>query len=155
MVNSKSLLVNISGMRRAGVTTACARVARCLNGMGFNTVVVTTKTARECTDFSDDVVLGKYNGVDVVLFDKHFFTESAARRNLHNQLWSFADVLPDLSVLMTPAESPNDRHKAYLQLPHMHYGTSNHHIVDTKGNDGQLYAAGNIKALILREMSHA
>ena len=155
MRNSKPLLVNVSGMRYAGVTCACQRVARCLNGMGFNTVIVKTSTARDCTDFSDDLVLGKYNGHDVVLFDKHFYTESAARRNLHTHIWKFTDALPDISVLMSPSSSANDRHQVYLKLPHSHYGTSNHHIVSTKGHDGQLYAAGNIKKLILREMSRA
>lgn len=155
MRNSKPLLVNVSGMRYAGVSVACSRVATCLNGMGFNTVIVKTSTARECTDFSDDLVLGKYNGVDVVLLDKHFYTESAARRNLHNQLWSFTDALPDLSVLMSPAESNNDKHKAYLNLPHSHFGTTNHHVVSTQGKDGRLYAAGNIKRLILKELSRA
>lgn len=155
MRKSKPLLVNISGMRHAGVTSACERIARCLTGMGFNTVVVKTATGRDCSEFSDDLVLGKYNDVDVVLFDKHFFTESAARRNLHNQLWSFADDLPDLSLLMSPAESINERHKVYLELPHAHYGTSNHHVISTKGRDGKLYAAGNMKALIIKELRHA
>lgn len=155
MRNSKPLLVNVSGMRHVGVTGACQRVARCLNGMGFNTVVVKTSTGRDCTDFSDDLVLGKYNGCDVVLFDKHFYTESAARRNLHTQLWSFTDALPDISILMSPSESDNDKHKAYLKLPHSHYGTNNHHVVSTQGRNGKLYAAGNIKKLILGEMSRA
>lgn len=152
----KPLLVNISGMRSAGVSCACDRVARCLNGMGFNTVVVKTSTLRECIKFSDDVVLGKYNGVHVVLFDKHFFTESAARQRLRNDLWIEGDDnTPDLSVLMTPCNSPKDRHKIYLQMTPNHYGTDNHHIISTKGANGKLFAAGNIKALILKDLRRA
>lgn len=150
------MLVNISGMRRAGVTVACDRVARSLNGMGFNTVVVKTSTSHECLKFSDDVVLGKYRGVSVVIFDKHFFTESAARRGLRNELWIEDDNnVPDLSILMTPDTSPKDRHKIYLKMPTEHYGTDNHHVISTNGKNGKLFAAGNIKALILREMRRA
>lgn len=152
---AKPLLVNISGMRHVGVTCACERVSRCLKGMGFNTVIVNTTTGRECINFSDDLALGKYDGVDVVLFDKHFYAESAARRGLHQSMWNFEDALPDISILMSPAASKNDRHKVYLQLPHSHYGTSNHHIVSTKGDDGRLYAAGTIKSLVIRELNNA
>ena len=151
----KPLLVNINGMRGIGVTVACDRVARCLNGMGINTVVVSLKTGRECVEFTDNIVMGKYAGVDVVLFDKHFYTESAARRMMRSPLWCFdfdADALPHLSLLLSPKHSKKDRHKYYLDMLPAHFGTDNHHVitVDDKAY-AKLYAAGTIKQLILRE----
>lgn len=149
----KPLLVNISGMRSSGVSVACERVGISLNAMDINTVIVKLSTAKECISFSDDLVLGKYNGVDVVLFDKHFFTESAVRRSLKQPLWLMDDdASPDLSVLMTPKASDKDRHKNYLNLMLEHFGTDNHHVISTAGKNGKLYAAGNIKRLILKEL---
>lgn len=152
----KPLLVNINGMRGVGVTVACDRVARCLNGMGINTVVVSLNTGRECVIFADNIVMGKYAGVDVVLFDKHFYTESAARRQLRDALWRFdvdADALPHLSLLLSPKHSKKDRHKHYLTMMPAHFGTDNHHVITVDDNShAKLYAAGTIKQLILREL---
>ena len=149
------LLVSISGPRHVGVTSACDRISRCLNGMGFNTVIVRLTTAREVVNFDDNFLMGKYIGVDVILFDKHFNTESAARRRLETELWFDDSVELDLSVLIIPATSDKDRHLAYLKMRPAHFGTDNHHVVSSAGKDGQLYAAGNIKLLILKEMTDA
>ena len=149
------LLVNISGSRYVGITCACERIARCLTAMGFDTAIIKLTTAREVSEFEMNLSLDGFAGVDVILFDKHFYTETAARRGLGAGLWSDKDGMPDISVLMTPATSPKSRHETYLKMPIGHYGTDNHHIVSTKGANGRLYAAGNIKALILREMVNA
>jgi len=151
----KPLLVNISGMRGAGVSAACDRIQRCLNGQRINTVIVTLRSARDVKEFKDNLILNKYAGVRVVLFDKHFNTESAIRRRLNTELWFDDSVLPHISLLMSPATSTKDRHEAYLKIAKAHYGTDNHHVISTKGAYGKLYAAGNIKNLILRELSHA
>lgn len=149
---AKPLLVNISGMRRIGVSCACDRAARSLNTMGLNTVIIKLSTGGECADFADDLILGKYDGVHVVLFDKHFYTETAARRNLSHVRWHDDDIGLDLSVLLTPSQSHNDQHKAYFKIDQRHYGTPNHHVINVDGKHGKLYAAGNIKKLILREL---
>lgn len=152
---AKPLLVNVSGMRRVGVTSACDRVARSLNAMGFETIVVSLDSAREVMAFDDEIVLNGAGGVDIVIFDKHFYTETAARRGLKTAIWNDDDPTPDLSILMTPNHSPNDRHKDYLKLAQAHYGTDNHFVINTSTHDGKLYAAGNIRALILREIRRA
>lgn len=151
----KPLLVNISGMRYAGVTCACGRIERCLNAMGIRTEVVSLDSKRAVGAFELELLLKGYDGIDVILFDKHFYTETAARRGLNAALWIDSDGMPDISVLMSPAESPNERHKIYLQMPQAHYGTANHHVISTKGVNGKLFAAGNIKALIIKELRRA
>ena len=147
----KPLLVNVSGMRRSGVTTACERVMRCLNTQGINTVIVKLCTERQVLAFEDSFVLGMYKGVDVVLFDKHFYTETAARRSLRTEMWMDDSIEPHLSALIIPTDS-SSRH--YLDLNLVHYGTENHHIVKATGERGKLYAAGAIRHLIMRELSY-
>lgn len=151
----KPLLVNIAGMRYAGVTAACVRVMRCLNAMGIRTEISNLVSKNDVAAFELSLSLNAYDGVDVILFDKHFYTETAARRGLKTDLWIDRDAMPNISVLMSPAESPKERHKIYLQMPQAHYGTANHHVISTKGVNGKLFAAGNIKALILKELRRA
>lgn len=155
MANKKPLLVNISGSRYVGVTCACGRIERCLNAMGIRTEVISLDSKRAVGAFKLELLLKGYDGIDVILFDKHFYTETAARRGLNVALWVDEYGMPDISVLMSPATSINDHHKTYLTMSAAHYGTSNHHVISTTGTDGALFAAGNIKALILKELRRA
>lgn len=163
---SGPLLVNISGAAHIGVTTACDRVQRCLNAQGIITDVLTLERSIDVVNFDDDYLLGKYMHLDVILFDKHRHAEAAIKRRLIQSLWDSEGVVPDISVLLSSSidsynrdiRNRSDRrikvahHEAYLSTDKVHYGTRNHHVVSTDGKNGQLYAAGTIKSLILREL---
>lgn len=160
------LLININGAKRIGVTTACQRVARCLNEQGIITDVVMIERGIDAVTFADDYLLDKYKHLDVILFDKHRNTDSAVKRRLIQPLWFDDSVKPSLSVLLSCHSAVYKRfirhneskvnalaqHEAYLSCAKEHYGTSNHHVIDIDGKHGQLYAAGTIKSLILREL---
>lgn len=163
---SGPLLVNISGAAHIGVTTACDRVQRCLNAQGIITDVLTLERSIDVVNFDDDYWLGNYMHLDVILFDKHRHAEAAIKRRLIQSLWDEEGVKPDISILLScslgnyqrQVSNRSDKHKkvgqheTYLSTDKVHYGTRNHHVVDTDGKNGQLYAAGTIKSLILREL---
>jgi len=164
--SKKPLIVSVSGAPYSGVTTALGRVARCLTSQGITTSVVELNTRYEVLRFEDDYVMNRYNAVDVVLFDKHRNTESAAKQRRIKSLWEEDSVVPDLSVLMSCklksykqyiAQRPKSinmthRHESYIGLSDEHHGTLNHCVVPTDGKLGRLYAAGIIKTLILQEL---
>lgn len=164
--SKKPLIVSIVGAPHIGVTTACGRVQRCLNAQGVAAEVLTLDRNVDVMDFEDDYLLGNYMHLDVILFDKHRCVESAVKRRLRQTLWDDESVMPDLSVLLSSSMSwyqqalrdHSDRrkkatqHEAYLCIDRAHYGTRNHHMISLDGRDGQLYAAGTIKSLILREL---
>ncbi len=160
------LLINVSGAAHIGVTTACERVQRCLNAQGIITDVLNLARGIDVVNFDDDYVLGNYMHLDVILFDKHRNTDSAIKRRLIQPLWEEEGVTPDISVLLscTPDNYKRqicnridkrkkfEHHGYYLAINRDHYGTRNHHVVNIDGKNGQLYAAGTIKSLILREL---
>ena len=162
------LLVNINGAAHIGVTTACQRVAMCLNAQAISTEVINVRRGIEAVEFKDDYILDKYKHLDVILLDRHHYTASAIKRRLHQPLWVCQEesVMPSLSVLLSChgtvykrfIKSNEDKrtalghHDAYLSCRREHYGTPNHHVIDIDGKHGQLYAAGTIRSLILREL---
>lgn len=160
------LLVAINGAPHIGVTTACDRVARCLNEQGIITDVLTVERGVDAVNFKDDYLLDKYKHLGVILFDKHRNTESAVKRRLIQPLWFDDRVKPSISVLLSCHGDVYKRfirhneaklnalaqHEAYLSCNKEHYGTSNHFVIDIDGKHGQLYAAGTIKSLIMREL---
>lgn len=160
------LLINISGAPHIGVTTACERVQRCFNAQGIITDVITLDRGIDVVNFDDDYLLGNYGHLDVILFDKHRNADSAVKRCLIHPLWDTEGVIPDISVLLNCSIEDYQRrisnrcdkrkkaehHSGYLSINKEHYGTRNHHVVSTDGKNGQLYAAGTIKSLILREL---
>ncbi|AAZ18339.1 hypothetical protein Psyc_0476 [Psychrobacter arcticus 273-4] len=164
---SGPLLINVSGAAHIGVTTACDRVQRCLNAQGILTDVLSLERSIDVVNFDDDYVLGNYMHLDVILFDKHRNTDSAIKRRLIQPLWEEEGITPDISILLTcslanyqrQVSQRSDKHKkvaqheTYLTTDKVHYGTRNHHVVETDGKNGQLYAAGTIKSLILRELT--
>lgn len=171
MSNSKQkrkgpLLINVIGAAHIGVTTACDRVRRCLNAQGIITDVLSLERSIDVVNFDDDYLLGNYGHLDVILFDKHRHAEAAIKRRLIQSLWDEEGVIPDISILLSCAVGNYQRqirtrsdkrkkvaqHEAYLSIDKVHYGTRNHHVVNIDGKNGQLYAAGTIKSLILREL---
>lgn len=160
------LLINISGAAHIGVTTACGRVQRCLNAQGILTDVLTLERGIDVVNFDDDYALGNYMHLDVILFDKHRNADSAIKRRLIQPQWDEEGVTPDISILLSCSldnyhrqiRNRSDKHKkvgqheTYLSTEKAHYGTRNHYVVDIGGKNGQLYAAGTIKSLILREL---
>ena len=160
------LLINISGAPHIGVTTACERVQRCLNAQGIITDVIVLERGIDVVNFDDDYLLGNYGHLDVILFDKHRHAEAAIKRRLIQSLWDEEGVTPDISILLSCSLGNYQRqirnrnnkrqkmaqHEAYLSTDKVHYGTRNHHVVNIDGKNGQLYAAGTIKSLILREL---
>ena len=160
------LLINISGAPHIGVTTACERVQRCFNAQGIITDVITLDRGIDVVNFDDDYLLGNYGHLDVILFDKHRNAGSAVKRRLIHPLWDTEGVIPDISVLLncsledyqrrisnrSDKRKKAEHHSGYLSINKEHYGTRNHHVVSTDGKNGQLYAAGTIKSLILREL---
>ena len=160
------LLINISGAPHIGVTTACERVQRCLNAQGIITDVIVLERGIDVVNFDDDYLLGNYSHLDVILFDKHRNADSAVKRRMIQPLWDTERVVPDISVLLscTPdnykcqirnridKRKKFEHHGYYLAIDREHYGTRNHHVVNIDGKNGQLYAAGTIKSLILREL---
>lgn len=164
--NKQPLLININGAPHIGVTTACQRVARCLNEQGIVTDIVALERGIDSVNFEDDYILDKYKHVDVIIFDKHRNTESAIKRKLNQPLWFDDSVKPNISVLLSCHRTAykkfirhNEdkvkalgRHESYLSCAKEHYGTVNHHVIDIDGKHGHLYAAGTIKSLILREL---
>ena len=162
------LLVNINGASHIGVTTACHRVAMCLNAQAIMTDVINVPRGINAVEFEDDYILDKYKHLDVILLDRHHYTASAIKRRLHHPLWVWQEdsVMPSLSVLLSCHSNVYKRfirsnedertalghHEAYLSCVKSHYGTSNHHVLDVDGKHGHLYAAGAIKSLILREL---
>lgn len=160
------LLINVSGAPHIGVTTACERVQRCLNAQGIITDVIVLERGIDVVNFDDDYLLGNYGHLDVILFDKHRNADSAVKRRMIQPLWDTERVVPDISVLLSC--SPDnykcqirnridkrkkfEHHGYYLAIDREHYGTRNHHVVNIDGKNGQLYAAGTIKSLILREL---
>lgn len=164
--NKRPLLVNIVGVAFSGTTTACGRIERFLNSHGIKTVVSAPKSASDVLRFEDNLVMGKYTNTDVVLFDKHWNVASAARQRLRNPLWHDESVLPDISCLMhcdidtyhkrypkrLKPESLDANLNTFLLMSDGHFGTANHHVLDTQGNHGRVFAAGKIKNLILKEL---
>lgn len=166
--SKKPLLVNINGAAHIGVTTACQRVAMCLNAQAIATDVITVSRGIDAVEFEDDYILDKYKHLDVILLDRHHYTASAIKRRLQQPLWVWQEdsVKPSLSVLLSchttvykrfikSNEEPRTalgHHDAYLSCVKSHYGTSNHHVLDIDGKHGHLYAAGTIKSLIMREL---
>lgn len=160
------LLINVSGAAHIGVTTACDRVQRCLNAQGILADVIKLERGIDVVNFDDDYLLGNYSHLDVILFDKHRNADSAVKRRLTHTLWDTEGVIPDISVLLscTPdnygrqirnrsdKRKKSEHHGYYLAIDREHYGTRNHHVVNIDGKNGQLYAAGTIKSLILREL---
>lgn len=160
------LLINVSGAPHIGVTAACGRVQRCLNAQGIITDVITLNRGIDVVNFDDDYLLGNYMHLDVILFDKHRNADSAIKRRLIKPLWDEEGATPDISILLSCSLANYQRqvsqrsdkhnkvgqHETYLSTDKVHYGTRNHHVVDTDGKNGQLYAAGTIKSLILREL---
>ncbi len=167
MVKSRTpLLVNINGAPHIGVSTACHRVASCLNAQGIITNIIALERGIDAINFEDDYLIDMFSHVDVIIFDKHRSTESAIKRRLNQPLWFDDSVKPNLSVLLSCHADVYKRfiwnseckrkalaqHENYLTCPKEHYGTSNHHVIDIEGKHGHLYAAGTIKSLILREL---
>lgn len=166
--SKKPLLVNINGAAHIGVTTACHRIAMCLNAQAIITEVIEVPRGINAVEFEDDYILDKYKHLDVILLDRHHYTSSAIKRRLQQPLWVWQEdsVMPDISVLLSChsnvykrfIKSNEDKrtalahHDAYLSCVKTHYGTSNHHVLDIDGKHGHLYAAGTIKSLILREL---
>lgn len=162
----KPLIVSVCGAPHIGVTAACDRLQRCLNAMGIITDVLVLSSNRDTMIFDDDYMLGNYMHLDVILFDKHRSVDSAVKRRLIQPLWDDESVMPHLSVLLssgidsyqkvirnrTDARIKAAHHEAYLSIEKKHYGTKNHHVVTVDGPHGQLYAAGTIKSLIMREL---
>ena len=162
------LIVNINGAAHIGVTTACHRVARCLNAQGVSTDVIEVPRGIDAVEFEDDYILDKYKHLDVILLDRHHYTASAIKRRLNQPLWDWQadNVMPGLSVLLSCHSTVYKRfirsnedkntalghHEAHLSCIKEHYGTTNHHVIDIEGNYGHLYAAGTIKSLIMREL---
>ena len=163
---SGPLLINVSGAAHIGVTTACERVQRCLNAQGIITDVITLDRGIDVVNFDDDYLLGNYMHLDVILFDKHRNADSAIKRRLIQPIWDEEGVTPDISILLSCSLgnyqrqicNRSDKHKkvgqqeTYLTTDKVHYGTRNHHVVNTDGKNGHLYAAGTIKSMILREL---
>jgi len=164
--SKKPLLVSVCGAPHIGVTTACDRLQRCLNSQGIITDVLRLERNIDAMEFDDDYVLGKYAHLDVILFDRHRNVESAVKRRLIKPLWDDESIMPDLSVLLscsmgnyhTHIKSRLDQrkkathHESYLCIDRAHYGTRNHHVINTDGTHGRLYGAGTIKSLIMREL---
>lgn len=172
----KPLLVSVSGIEGVGVGVACERVARSLNKMGINTVVVELGTPRKSVAWEDSYILGSYDGVDVVLLKRHGFTHTAVNRRLSPSccIWKTDSVRPHFACLLTCnegvyAERNNislkkikfdrpilklERLKYYNTLEWCHWGTKRIYVLDTSGKYGRLRAAGNIKRLILKELSY-
>lgn len=164
--SKKPLLVSVCGAPHIGVTAACDRLQRCLNAQGIITDVLKLDRNVDVMNFDDDFLLGNYMHLDVILFDKHRSVESAVKRRLIQTLWDDESVMPDLSVLLSCTQDNYQRqirsrvdqrkkltqHESYLCIDRVHYGTRNHHVVNTDGKHGQLYAAGTIKSLIMREL---
>lgn len=162
----KPLMISVCGAPHIGVTTACDRVQRCLNAQGIITDVIALERGIDVINFDDDYLLGKYMHLDVILFDKHRNADSAVKRRLIQPLWDSEGVVPDMSVLLSSSidgynkaiRNRTDKHKkavhheAYLSIERVHYGTKNHHVVEVDGKNGQLYAAGTLKSLIMREL---
>lgn len=160
------LLINVSGAPHIGVTAACDRVQRCLNAQGIITDVITLERGIDVNNFDDDYLLGNYSHLDVILFDKHRNADSAVKRRLIHPLWDTEGVTPDISVLLncslenyqrrisnrSDKRKKAEHHGFYLEIDKEHYGTSNHHVINTDGKNGLLYAAGTIKGFILREL---
>ena len=170
-MSKKPLLVNIVGATNSGVSTACHRVAVALNQQGIKTVIIQLKNRRETIRFEDDYILDKYKHVDVVLFDKHYRSLSAARRRLHEPLWDDDSVKMYISVLLTCKMQTYERRylltcskdkprwfeqnfEIWNTMSKKHFGSQHHIDIDTDGVHGLLYAAGNIKKLILQELSN-
>mgnify|MGYP003642801021 CR=1 FL=1 len=164
--SKKPLMISVCGAPHIGVTTACDRVQRCLNAQGVITDVIALERGIDVVNFDDDFLLGNYMHLDVILFDKHRNADSAVKRRLIQPLWDSEGVVPDMSVLLsssidgynkairnrTDKRKKAAHHEAYLSIERSHYGTKNHHVVEVDGKDGQLYAAGTLKSLILREL---
>jgi len=172
--SKKPLLVSINGAPEIGVTSAIGRVRRCLEGRGLTVEVETIAAPRWWAHLEVDIMNGNYSDVDVILIDRHPYTVTAARRGLHQALFT-ESVKVDISILLTSAvethrsrvqyrlnneiwakyASPRQVIGRYLELGLEHYGTVNHHAVCTDGANGRLYAAGKIRSLIDRELSDA
>lgn len=166
--SKKPLLVNINGAAHIGVTTACHRVARCLNAQAIATDVITVSRGIDAANFEDDYILDKYKHLEVILLDRHHYTASAIKRRLQQPLWMWQEdnVTPNISVLLSChndvykrfIKSNEDKrtalghHEAHLSCNKEHYGTYNHYMLDVDGKHGRLYAAGTIKSLIMREL---
>lgn len=160
------LLINVSGAPHIGVTTACDRVQRCLNAQGIITDVVALERSVDVANFDDDYLIGNYGHLDVILFDKHRNADSAVKRRLIHPLWASDGVVPHISILLSctlqnyqrrisnrsDKRKKAEHHGCYLTIDKEHYGTDNHHVINTDGKNGQLYAAGTVKSFILREL---
>lgn len=169
----KPLIVSINGVAKVGVSSVVERLRVCLTSRGLDVLVDSTDAPRDWDVIANDIAMDEFDGVDVMLIDRHPYTVTSARRGLHKSRFRDQNLI-DLSILLT---CDPDTHKKrskmgqsqevwpnknarrvigdYLELGVEHYGTDNHHTIITDGPLGILYAAGAVRQLIDKELRHA
>lgn len=157
------LIVSVSGINQIGVTVACARLYHALRHT-HSVNVVNMSTRNNAMKFEDDYIIGAYHDFDVLLVDKHPYIASALNRNLRNTLFTDDSVKPDLSFVMTCRldtykQRVGSISKTTFRLLDNYtcskpdfFGTDNHHRIACDGNDGRLAAAGDMLAIIRKQL---
>ena len=158
------LIVSVSGINQIGVTVACERIYHALRHT-HSVKVVNMSTRNNAMKFEDDYLIGAYHDFDVLLVDKHPYIASALNRNLRNTLFTDDSVKPDLSFVMTCRFDTYKQRGGSIKNGSVHrmldnyatskpafFGTDNHHRIACDGNDGRLAAAGDMIAIIRKQL---
>lgn len=167
------IIVNIVGLPRIGVSTLCLRVRFALEAMGISVNIVAPKTLRAVTQFENDVRAGDIDA-DVVLIDNHAYTKYAIRNQSKISLFDAASIRPTVSILVSTTmpeylkmmgkfenasvaikRSTSAMIESYRGCDIKHWGCDRLYILSVNAADGRLYAAGNVKRIILKELARA
>ena len=157
-------IVSVSGADKIGVTVACERIYHALRHT-HKVAIVSMNTRNNTMKFEDDFCLGAYDDVDVLIIDKHPYIASALNRNLRNALFDADSIKPHLSLVMTcrfdtykqrgGSVKTGSTHRMldnYATSKPAYFGTDNHHRIACDGNDGRLAAAGDMIAIIRKQL---
>ena len=158
------LIVSVSGINQIGVTVACERLYHALRHT-HKVAIVRMSNRNNSMRFEDDFCVGVYNDIDVLIIDKHPYIASALNRNLRNTLFTDDSVKPDLSFVMTCRFDTYKQRGGSIKNGSVHrmldnyatskpsfFGTDNHHRIACDGNDGRLAAAGDMLAIIRKQL---
>ncbi len=164
-----SIVVNIAGVAKVGTTYVAESVARELRKKGLKVEVLNLKNAKELIIWEDNYLSGRYKKTDVFLIDKHPIVAKMANKRLTTNRFTGDNVEMDLTFLLTcePEDlkgrmgeqvkdvnrfSLRDKLIYHKNMQLERYHTYRFKTIDTSGKMGLLWACGQVRDEIFREL---
>ncbi len=164
-----SVIVNIAGVPKIGTSYVAESVARELKKKDLKVQVLKFKTAKELARWETLYLIGRCQETDVFIIDKHPIVAKMANKRLTTNRFSSSNVEMDLTFLLT-CEPEDLKHRmgeegkvvkrfslrhqlAYHEnMENERYYSNRVKMIDTSGKMGLLWACGQVRDEILREL---